>query len=80
MKRSIRNVKNIPPEYINDFPIVSLNLLDLNDVHPFFLTDLQMPKQVSIKMANRATNTIGLTGAMTVSRDVDKIRMVFFIR
>jgi hypothetical protein len=49
----------MPPEYKAALPSVSLNLRDLNDVHPFFLTERQTPKMVSMNMARMATNTNG---------------------
>jgi hypothetical protein len=49
----------MPPEYKAALPSVSLNLRDLNDAHPFFLTERQTPKIVSMNMARMATNTNG---------------------
>jgi hypothetical protein len=60
MNLSMRNVNTMPPEYSAALPSVSLNLRDLNDVQPFFLTDRQTPKMVSMNMAIIATKTNGL--------------------
>jgi hypothetical protein len=70
---SIRKVNIIAPLYSNDLLIVSDNLRDWNAFQPPFFTDLQIPKQVSMKIANMAKYIIGMTGESTAQNEANII-------
>ena len=59
----------IAPPYNNDLLMVSDNLRDWNAFQPPFFTDRQMPKQVSMKIANMAKYIIGITGESTAQSE-----------